>query len=84
MTALATPDAFNTESATSGNTSAFSATAGSGAANGSYSVSVSQLASAQQLLSTNFTGGSTATVGTGTLQVSLGGTEFQRHRLEQR
>src|SRR5580692_7789531 len=31
LAALATPDAFNTESATSSNTTAFSATAGSGA-----------------------------------------------------
>ncbi len=74
--ALNTPSAFNTLSATSSNTTAFTATADSSAVLGSYSVSVTQLAQAQQLVSNAFTGGSSATVGTGTLKLTLGGTSF--------
>ena len=74
--AIDTPDNFNAESATSSNTSAFTATASSGAPVGSYSVTVDQLASAQQLLSNKFTGDGTTTVGTGTLQISLGSSSF--------
>ena len=73
---LDTPEAFGTETATSSNTAAFTATAGSGAVLGTYSVSVTQLAQAQQLVSSAFTGGSSAATGTGTLQLSLGGTSF--------
>lgn len=76
LSALDTPEAFGTESATSSNPAAFTATAGSGAALGSYSVSVTQLAQAQQLVSGAFAGGSSAATGTGTLQLSLGGTSF--------
>jgi flagellar hook-associated protein 2 len=72
LSALDTPSAFNTETATSSST-AFTATVTSGAPVGTYNVTVSQLASAQQLLSGPFTGSS---VGTGTLKVSLGGTNF--------
>jgi flagellar hook-associated protein 2 len=39
-------------------------------------VSVTQLASAQQIVSTAVTGGSSAALGAGTLQISLGGTSF--------
>jgi flagellar hook-associated protein 2 len=74
--ALDTPEAFGTESATSSNTAAFTATAGSDAVLGTYSVSVTQLAQAQQLVSSAFAGGSSAATGTGTLQLSLGGTSF--------
>jgi len=76
LSALDTPQAFGSESATSSNTAAFTATAGSDAVLGSYSVSVTQLAQAQQLVSTSFAGGSSAATGTGTLQLSLGGTSF--------
>jgi flagellar hook-associated protein 2 len=76
LSALDTPEAFGTESATSSNTAAFTATAGSDAVLGSYSVSVTQLAQAQQLVSSAFAGGSSAATGTGTLQLSLGGTSF--------
>jgi flagellar hook-associated protein 2 len=76
LTALATPSAFAAVYANSSNTTAFSATAASGATPGNYSVSVTQLASAQQLLSSNFTGGSSTAIGTGTLQVSLGSSSF--------
>jgi flagellar hook-associated protein 2 len=75
LSALDTPSAFDTETANTSST-AFTATAGSGAPVGTYNVSISQLASAQQLLSGPFTGTGTATVGTGTLQISLGSSSF--------
>ncbi len=73
LSTLDTPSRFNTETANTTST-AFTVTAGAGAPVGTYNVTVSQLASAQQLLSGPFTAGST--VGTGTLQLSLGGTSF--------
>jgi len=76
VTALATPSAFASVYATSSNTAAFSATAAAAATPGNYSVSVTQLASAQQILSSKFTGGASADIGTGTLQVSLGSSSF--------
>lgn len=76
LAALDSPSAFGSESATSSDTTAFTASANSGAALGSYAVTVTQLAQAQQLVSNPFTGGSSATVGTGTLQLSLGGASF--------
>lgn len=76
LSALATPSAFNSETATSSDTTMFSATASSGAVSGTYSVAVSRLATAQQLVSTGFAGGSSAAIGTGTLKLSLGSTSF--------
>ncbi len=52
------------------------ATAGSNAVAGSFGVTVSTLASAQQLLSSAFTGGAGAVVGTGALTLSVGGSSF--------
>jgi flagellar hook-associated protein 2 len=75
LSALDTPSAFDTETANTSST-AFTATATSGAPVGTYNVSISQLASAQQLLSGAFTGSGTASVGSGTLQISLGGSSF--------
>jgi flagellar hook-associated protein 2 len=76
LTTLDTPSAFGTETASSTDPTAFTATAGSDATLGSYSVSVTRLAQAQQLVSSPFAGGSSTAVGTGTLQLSLGGTSF--------
>jgi flagellar hook-associated protein 2 len=76
LAAISTPSAFNAETATSSNLAVFTATADADASQGSYSVSVSQLASAQQLVSTAFTGGGSTAIGTGTLQISLGGSSF--------
>jgi flagellar hook-associated protein 2 len=73
---LATPAAFGAESASSSDPTAFTAMADSTAVPATYSVAVSQLAQAQQLVSNPFTGGSSAVVGTGALQVSLGGASF--------
>jgi flagellar hook-associated protein 2 len=76
LAALDTPSAFGTETANSTNPAAFTASADSSATLGSYSVSVTQLAQAQQLVSQAFAGGSSATVGTGTLKLTLGSTSF--------
>jgi flagellar hook-associated protein 2 len=74
--ALDTPSAFQVQSATSSDLTAFTASAGSGAVTGTYNVTVSALAQAQQLLSGAFAGGAASNVGTGTLALSLGGTSF--------
>lgn len=76
LTALDTPSAFGAETATSSVPTAFTATADSSATLGSYGIAITQLAQAEQLVSKPFTGGSSATVGTGTLQLSLGGSSF--------
>jgi flagellar hook-associated protein 2 len=72
---LDTPSAFDVQTANSTDQTAFTATASAGAVAGTYNVAVSALAQAQQLLSNPFTGAG-ATVGTGTLSLSLGGTSF--------
>lgn len=75
LSTINTPSAFNTLAASSSDAAAFSATADASAVLGSYSVDVSQLAQAQQLVSNPFTNDSVA-VGTGSLQLSLGSTNF--------
>jgi flagellar hook-associated protein 2 len=76
LSALATSSAFNAQTASSSNQSVFTATAGSGAASGAYGITVSQLAQGQQLLSNPFAGGGSATTGTGTLSIAVGGSTF--------
>ena len=76
LSALDSPSSFNSLTANSSNASAFTATADGTAVSGSYSVSVTQLATAQQLVSNVVPGGSTGAVGTGTLQLSLGSASF--------
>jgi len=76
LSTIDTVSAFNAATATSSDATVFTATADSNAQPGNYSVSVGQLASAQQLVSKPFAGGGSDTVGTGTLQVSLGGASF--------
>jgi flagellar hook-associated protein 2 len=73
LAALSTPSAFNAVTASSSDQDLVTATASSGAVNGTYAVTVTNLASAQQLLSGPFAGGGTATVGSGTLTLSVGG-----------
>lgn len=68
--------AFNSLSATSGDNTVFTATAGAGAVNGTYQVQVNTLAQSQQLISNVFSSGSTSSIGTGTLNLSLGGQGF--------
>jgi flagellar hook-associated protein 2 len=74
LSSLDTPTAFNVQTATSSQTSAFSAMASSSATAGTYSVVVTNLASAQQLVSGPVS--STSSVGDGTLQLSLGTQSF--------
>jgi flagellar hook-associated protein 2 len=76
LTALDSPTAFNAQTAASSDPTSFTPSVGTGAPVGSYNVTISQLATAQQLLSNPFTGDGTTTVGTGTLQVSLGTSSF--------
>jgi flagellar hook-associated protein 2 len=76
LAALNKPETFAAVAASTSDAGIFSANSGPGAPPGSYSVTVSTLAAAQQLLSSAFTGGSTATIGTGTLNVQLGTKSF--------
>jgi flagellar hook-associated protein 2 len=73
LAALDTPSSFQIQTATSSDQTAFTATASSGAPAGTYTVGITQLASAQQLLSGAI---SDSSLGTGTLTLSLGGTSF--------
>lgn len=76
LAAIDTPGAFNAETANTSDATVFTATASPDAVGGTYSVSVIQLAQAQQLVSNAFTGDGSTTVGTGTLHLSLGATSF--------
>jgi flagellar hook-associated protein 2 len=76
LTALSTRSQFNAETAKTSNDAVFTATASGNSAGGSYAVTVTNLASAQQLLSTGFQGGGSAQVGSGTLTLSLGASTF--------
>ena len=79
QTALAgidTPEAFNAVAATSSDSTVFTASAETGAVAGIYSLSVTKLAQAQQLVSKPIPGDGSAVVGTGTLKVSLGAASF--------
>lgn len=75
---LKTAASFNAVRATSADPTIFTVSADSTAAAGSYDIQVQQLATADKLLSKAYVGaqsgssGSTAVVGTGTLQLSLG------------
>jgi flagellar hook-associated protein 2 len=76
LSTLDSPSAFDTETANTSNSAVFTATATSGAPVGTYGVSVTHLAQAQQILSGSLaTNGATA-LGPGTLQLSLGNTSF--------
>lgn len=71
LTPLANGSAFTTYTATSSDTSLFTATAGVTAMPGSYQIDVLQTAAAQKLSSGAFT--ADAAVGTGTLTLTVGG-----------
>jgi flagellar hook-associated protein 2 len=71
LSSLDTPQAFNLQSATSSQPTAFTASASSSAAAGTYNVSVTSLASAQQIVSGHLS--ATGSVGDGKLQLSVGG-----------
>ncbi len=76
LTSLTTTKQFNAQTAGSSNQNVFTAAISSSAVAGSYAITVGNLASAQQILSTGFTGGASAGIGTGTLQLSLGSSSF--------
>jgi flagellar hook-associated protein 2 len=69
---LTKPDTWGGSLATSSDATAVSVSAGSGAAVGSYAISVSQLASSQTLAGTTRYASSTAVVGEGSLTIQLG------------
>jgi flagellar hook-associated protein 2 len=73
---LDSPSAFDTETANSSDSTVFTATATSGAPVGTYAVSVTKLAQAQQLLSGELATTGSTTLGTGTLSLSLGSSSF--------
>jgi flagellar hook-associated protein 2 len=76
LSSLDTSGSFSALTATSSDQSAFTAAADSSAVGGTYSIGVTQLAQAQQLVSTAFTGGSDSAIGTGTVTLSLGAQSF--------
>ncbi|MBS0386862.1 MAG: flagellar filament capping protein FliD [Proteobacteria bacterium] len=76
LASLNTSTAFAAATATSSDNAVFTASAASGSVPGHYAVTVSALASAQQLLSNAFAGDSSAVVGTGTLNLQLGSDSF--------
>jgi flagellar hook-associated protein 2 len=76
LESLKTPASFNPRKATASDDKAFTAAAGNSAAPGSYSIEIVALARAHQLSSAVFAGGSTTTVGTGTLTITVGSASF--------
>jgi flagellar hook-associated protein 2 len=76
VTSLSSASQFQVMSTSTGDNTVFTASASSGAAPGSYSVMVQQLAQPEQLISTPFTGGAAGVVGTGTLAISVAGKAF--------
>lgn len=77
VSSLKTAAAFQARRADSSDKAVFTAAATSGAATGTYTVEVTQLASAQKLASAPYVGGAGTTIGTGTLSLSSGGKSFQ-------
>jgi len=76
LVGLDTPQAFNAVAATSSSPSVFTASADTGAVAGTYSISITKLAQAQQLVSKPILGDGSSVVGTGTLKISLGAASF--------
>jgi flagellar hook-associated protein 2 len=68
--------AFGVQTASTSDKTIVTASASSSAVPGSYNVTVSKLAQAQQLVSKPITGGSSAVLGTGTLALKLGSNSF--------
>lgn len=69
---LANPDIWYSTTSTSTDTNVVNFTTSSGAATGSYSVSVSALASGQSVVTNTALSASTSTLGSGTLTIDLG------------
>ncbi len=74
--ALATPTAFNSNTASTSNSQVLTAAAGAGAGTGTYTIQVVALAQSQQLASGVIAGGASGTVGTGTLTIGQGSNSF--------
>jgi len=72
VTPLASAATLTALSATSSDPGTFTATTDATAAAGSYSVEVTQLAQAQQMVSQNFTSGTAASFSPGTLSITVG------------
>jgi flagellar hook-associated protein 2 len=72
ITPLLSSATLNALSATSSNTDTFTASADATATAGSYSVEVTQLAKAEQIVTQNFSGGGNTVIGTGTLSITVG------------
>jgi flagellar hook-associated protein 2 len=77
LTPLSTLSSITSRSAVSSDPDTFTATAASSAAPGSYDIEVLSVASAHQISSRGFPGGSTQVIGTGTLTVGVGTKNFQ-------
>jgi len=76
LESLKTTKSFDVRSATSSDDKLFTAAADSSSVPGTYNVEVKQLAKSQQLLSGPFATGSSQVVGTGSLSISLGSSNF--------
>lgn len=76
LNSLKTTTAFSSRTTASTNSDIVTASAAATAVPGRYDIEVQQLASAQQISSAAFTGGSSTVVGAGTLTLSLGATSF--------
>ena len=74
LSSLDSATAFNVQTTSSSQSNSFTAIAGTGAAVGTYNVSVTNLASAQQLVSGALS--ATGSVGDGTLKLTLGSQSF--------
>lgn len=77
LTALRTTEVFSSRATTSSDAKIVNGSATTAAQPGRYDVEVESLASAHQISSTGFAGGSTQQVGTGTLTISLGAESFE-------
>src|SRR5688572_27777864 len=75
-TRLKKPSTFEAATATSSNEDVLTATAGVGAAVGSFQFQVARLVTSQQLVSKGFTDPDKATVGAGTIMIEQGGGEL--------
>jgi flagellar hook-associated protein 2 len=76
LSAIDTASAFAVQTANTSDKTIFTASADASAVAGSYNVTVSNLAQAQQLVSKPIIGGPSAVVGTGSLSLTLGTSSF--------
>ena len=76
LSAIDTASAFAVQTANTSDKTIFTASADPSAVAGSYNVTVSNLAQAQQLVSKPIIGGASAVVGTGSLSLTLGASSF--------